>query len=293
MKPIRSEEFLTTSRPKEYLHQLRESDLVILILWKEISPALSEEIGEAERLGIPLLVFLKGSNEEKRSAKLSRILKRLEPNVQFASFTQRSDFEKHIQDSVKNEIMRLFFSAPKTFDTIRNIYEYAAKIISKTQSELYTVERSSTLLLGSHRVFQEHGRFQKILDDWMQKYLLSRKSKGRFYSLYSIEQTKKELNKIRENGKGNVVDQIKDNLRQYYELQRRTNRRFRIHSVKGEVNPFIAGDNEFGVWFMIGKAQLGISFENREVANKWKNEIERLTQEQKSLNCMLEELELQ
>jgi len=29
VKPVRSEEFLATYRPKEYLHQLRESDLVI------------------------------------------------------------------------------------------------------------------------------------------------------------------------------------------------------------------------------------------------------------------------
>ena len=292
VKPVRSEEFLATYRSKEYLHQLKESDLVILILWKGISTPVKEEIEEAERLGKPLLAFVKRADRKERSDQLTSLLERLKMHVQYAPFEKMRDFERYVQNSVKDEITRLFFGAPKTFDTIRSIYEYAAKIISKTQNELYTVERNSMLLLDSHRIFPEHERFHEILDDWMHKQLFPRGSKGRFYSLYSIKQTKEEIDEIRKSGKGNLLDQVEDKLRRYHELQKSTNRRFRIHSVRGKVNPFIVGDNEFGIWFMIGRAQLGISFENREVARKWKDEIEKLTQEQKSLNTMLEELGL-
>jgi len=263
-----------------------------LILWKEISTPLKEEIEEAERLGKPLLAFVKRADRKERSEQLTNLLERLKMHVQYVPFEKMRKFERYVQNSVKDEITRLFFSAPKTFDTIRSIYEYAARIVAKTQNELYTVERTSMLLLDSHRFFPEHKSFQQVLDDWMNKHLFSRGSKRRFYSLYSIEHTREKIDEMRKNGKDNSIDQVEDRLRKYYELQKSTNRRFRIHSVRGKVNPFIVGDDEFGVWFMIGRAHLGISFENREVARKWKDEIEKLTQEQKSLNTMLEELGL-
>lgn len=292
VEPVKSEEFLATYHPKEYLHQLRESDLVILILWKEISNFVKEEIDEARRLGKHILVFVKGTGKERRSKELIKTIENLKPRVHYARFKQMREFEGIVRESVKNEINSLFFSAPKPFDTVRNIYEYATKIISRTQSELYTVERTPLLLLGPHKNIPEQERIYKILKDWMDKQVLSRGSKGRFYSLYSVEKMKEKIDEMKKNGQSDLLDNVKRRLRNCWELQKRTKGRLKIHSLGGLVNPFIVGDDEFGLWFMLGKVQLGISLENKEISKKYKNEIEKLTQEQKSLNTMLEELGL-
>lgn len=290
-KPVRSEEFLATYRPEEYLHQLRDSDLVILILWKDVSKFVKEEIDEARRLGKHILVFVKDTDKEKRSKELTKILEKLKPRVRYARFEKVRELEKRVRESVQNEIKRLFFSAPKPFDTVRNIYEYAIKIISRTQSELYIVERTPLLILGPHKDTPEQERFYKVLRKWIDKHILSPGSEGRFYSLYGIEQMKEKIGEMKKNGQSDLLDNVKSRLRHYWKLQKRTKGRFKIHSVRGEVNPFIVGDDEFGLWFMIGKAQLGISLENGEITKKYKDEIEKLAQ-QKDLNTILEELSL-
>jgi hypothetical protein len=292
VEPIKSEEFFATCPPKEYLHQLRGSDLVILILWKGISTPVKEEIDEAKRLGKHVLTFVKDTGKERRSKELIKTIENLKSHVHYARFKKMREFEGIVRESVKNEINRLFFSAPKPFDTVRNIYEYATKIISRTQSELYTVERTPLLLLGPHKNVPEQERLYQVLEDWIDKQVLSRGSKGRLYSLYSVEQMKEKIGQMKKIGQSDLLDDVKRRLQNCWELQKRTKGRFKIHSLRGWVNPFIVGDDEFGLWFMIGKAQLGISLENKEISEKYKNEIEKLTQEQKSLNTMLEELGL-
>lgn len=263
-----------------------------MILWKNISKYVKEEIEEARKLGKHLLVFMKDTGKERRSKELIKLTEELKPHIRYARFKQMREFERIVRESVQNEINRLFFSAPKPFDTVKNIYEYATKIISRTQSELYTVERTPLLLLGLHINIPEQERFYKVLKDWMDKQVLSRGSKGRFYLLYSVEQTKEKIDEMKKKGQSDLLDNVKSRLRNFWELQKCTKGRFKIHSVRGWVNPLIIGDNEFGLWFMLGKTQLGISLENKEISKKYKNEIEKLTQEQKDLNTMLEELGL-
>lgn len=290
--PIRSEEFLATYRSKEYIRQLEESDIVVVILWKNISKYVKEEIEEARRLGKHLLVFVKDSGKERRSKELIKLIEKLKPYIRYARFKQMREFERIVRESVQNEITRLLFSAPKPFDTVKNIYEYATEIISRTHRELYTVERTPLLLLGLHKNIPEQERFYKVLKNWVDNHVLSRGSKGRFYSLYSVEQMKEKIDEMKKKRQSGLLDNVKSGLQNFWELQKHTKGRFKIHSVRGWVNPFIIGDNEFGLWFMVGKAQLGISLENKEICEKYKNEIEKLTQEQKDLNIMLKELGL-
>ena len=289
---VRSEDFLASPRREEYIHQLRESDFVVLILWKNMSEPVKKEIEEARRLGKHLLVFVKETGRERRSQELTKTIETLKPCVRYVRFNRMSEFEKEVHQSIRNEINRLFFSSPKTFSTVRSIYEYAIEIISRTQNELYTVEKSSLLLLGPHKATEEQHRYYKFLNDWIREHVVSAKSTTRFYSLYSMEQTREKLSEIMKRGQNNLLEAVRKRLQYYLELQRSTNGRFKLYPVKGRVNPFIVGDDEFGVWFAIGNSQLGVSFVNKKVSAKWKDEIERLTQEQKNLNTILKELGL-
>lgn len=289
---VRSEDFLASPRKEEYIHQLRESDFVVLILWKNISEPVKKEIEEARRLGKHLLVFVKEIGRERRSQELVKTIKKLKPCVRYVRFNRMSEFEKKVHESIRNEIGRLFFSAPKTFSTVRSIYEYAIEVISRTQNELYTVEKSSLLLLGPHKAAEEQHRYYTFLNDWIQKHIIPTRSNTRFYSLYGMQQTREKLNEIMKRGKSSLLEDVKNRLKYYWELQRNTNGRFKLYPVKGRVNPFIVGDDEFGIWFTMGNAQLGVSFVNKAVSAKWKDEIERLTQEQKNLNTILEKLGL-
>lgn len=286
---IRSEEFLASPRPEEYLHHLRESDFVILILSKKLSPFVKKEVKEAERLGKHLLVFIRGVGKKRRSKELKRLIEELKTRVRYVRYDNMREFEDKVRRSIINEINRLFLSAPKSFGTIRSMYEYAIEIISKAQRELYTVEKHPILLLHPHKKAPEHEKYYKVLDSWMKKYILKSES-SRFYSLYSLDQTREIIDRMRRSGIS--IKGIRDRLKYYWKLQSSTHGRFKLYPIKGRVNPFIVGDDEFGIWFSIGKAQLGISFVSKEVSFRWKDEIERLTQEQKDLNTVMTELGL-
>lgn len=284
---IRSEEFLASPRPDEYIYHLRKSDFVVLILGKKFSPFVKKEIDEANRLGKHLLVFVKDVGKKRRNKELKRLIEELKTRVRYVRYDNMREFEDKVRRSITNEINRLFLSAPKSFGTIRSMYEYATEIISKTQRELYTVEKHPILLFGLHKKTPEHEKYYKVLDSWVKKYIMKGRT-SRFYSIYSLDQTREIIDRMRRSGIS--IKRIKDKLKYYWELQSSTHGRFKLYPIKGRVNPFIVGDDEFGVWFSIGKAQLGISFVNKEVSSRLKDEIERLTQEQKDLNTLIAEL---
>ncbi|MEW6557496.1 MAG: hypothetical protein AB1349_09095, partial [Elusimicrobiota bacterium] len=141
-----------------------------------------------------------------------------------------------------------------------NIYQDAIEIIKKSNSRLFIIERSASLLLGARKNSIEK-KYLNLIEEYL--YKLHDKSDKKFIYLYNYVTTKKEMfdRKI-------PFEKITANFAILKNIKERCTERFIIKSFKEYGNPLIIGDREFSMWLTNPAGNfLCLSIENKRYTN--------------------------
>lgn len=284
--------------------EIREADLIVLLLWKKLSPEVEKDYQiavENRKSFIVCVKMLKGS--ETREDNLIRFLHRIKEENQsdfsgskiqaYQDFRSLAELEKTLVDAITKEIHRQLKHSVITAGTRQEMYVLGARIASAARQRLYIVQKSAILLLGARdysvpqnqKVWYEM-EYLKAVNNWIDT-TVSDTSRRCVY-LYDAEGTKKEIESY------NLQQAVSANIKRYKELEQASGYRFQIASItaKHPPGPMTVGDDWYAFWVMGAHDAVTISFTHNMVCNEVIKVLNPLINSDATLESQLAELNL-
>lgn len=279
--PIRSEKFIAANEIDLHLKELIKSDIVVSILNKTISQVVIDEIDEALKKGKPLLVFIR--KDKNMTPELKKTIECLKQKLRIRNFKNLNEFKQILKESIIENIKDYQISPCKSFTNFTKMYSYSINIMENAKRFLYIVQRTPSILFGPKEGHAEDNRFFSKLNNWIDtkiKFNTPVVNSPKLTYIYSIEHTKSELDNYKRHNMMQKIQSFQKNLLITKDFEKQSNYSFRLFSASlfkdGFTNPFIIGDSEFGIWFMVGKSDFGLSIKDSEMAKTWVTEIDEM-----------------
>ena len=246
MVPVRVETttWLATPLSHEYLHQIRQCQLVVLVLAPvdtSIAGAnyyqyVKAEIYLAFAEGKKVLLFVRIG---KTSAQQDEFLQSVQPRVFACHFTNAIDLLRLTKLSILHELVRQYSSEPFLFTGRRQFYEFITTLIQKTQTRLIISTLTPIFLLGPRKnLYYEQLLYDRILDVVRRS---SQPGGPEIVLLYNRGQTENEL-KYRSDGYNS--DRFIDYCQR---LQPFVSERCAVAAGPEETIPYVVVDNNFAI----------------------------------------------
>ena len=173
----------------------------------------------------------------------------------FRRFRRLSDLKSALRQSLINEIGK-FYEVPRVTLTRRELYDLGTDIVANAQKRLYIVQRTPSLFLGSRpylvadeEKFAYEKSFLTEIKDWIMGAENDPKRKKELLYLFSLESTRKELEKT---SNLDFNAEVAKQIAYYKEIERKSGSRLRFVPIKTESpGPMTVGDNRFAIWIMV------------------------------------------
>lgn len=269
-----------------FLDEVSSCDVFVLLLWKDLRPAVLAEYRKAVERNKPILIFLKTClYGESKSRALSDFLNQFDQSTArqgvrlscWRDFRTLKQLRAVFSESLMAEVSK-YFREPSSTMSREELYDMGTTIISLAQKRLFIYQVTPTLFLGpktrnesvldeppSYRSYEK--KFLSTLEDWIEKH--KDLEDVEFAYLYNKEQTKAEVkNLISSAGGERARIELKERVIKYRSIETKSDYRFRFTPLDTPVSgPFTIGDNHFAIWVMGGEAAIAFSQENNKIAD--------------------------
>lgn len=139
--------------PDEYLHQVRKSQLVVLLLAPVDTLAVGvdyykyvqAEVDLAFAEGKKVLLFVRAGRQSEAQ---DRFLTSVKHKVFLRYFADTSELSRLVRLSILNELVRRYASEPFLFKNRKDFYEFAATFVRAARVRLVVSQLTPTVLLG-------------------------------------------------------------------------------------------------------------------------------------------------
>ncbi|MBM3474144.1 MAG: hypothetical protein FJX75_12815 [Armatimonadetes bacterium] len=275
MMPIRSEtEFwIATTDPKEYLTQVQQSHVVLLIV--EAQPSLKPgedergyyeyvrgEIEAALREGKAVLMFIREAASGASSSRLDGIVRDMEAYVFPRRFRNCAELRDVIVAGLLSELARRYVEEPDVIVSRRNLYSSAAALVGKTNRRIYLSQETPSLLFGPRRDQREERHFYEECMKWVQAAQDGDRERE-FVLLFNMEDVRRE---VRDNlyAYDHGPDQMREHLG---ELKGWVGECLQIVPLEQPVMRFAVCDQVASLWLRIGHHVFGIADRQQSTCN--------------------------
>ena len=265
MEPVMFEQLPAINKNLEsaYLDEIKDSNIFVAILWKDLSEAVEKECNTAIELGIPTLLLVKTiTHHESRTEGLEKFLRgniesELNRGFQYVPFRKKFrtllELKKELKEGLMNLVSTRFTEPALTSTSIENTWKIALNIIKNAKRRLLLFVGIPQMLLPLRPYDSEQKNyleedFLKTLNEWID--LLKQDERRRFLYLYSEEHAKEEISKH------NLQDIFEKNLKKYKNIENQTKGRFEISSIQEFPGQILVGDNTFGIQFRAPKEKV-------------------------------------
>lgn len=302
-EPLVFEGFPAMSKTLEdaYIDEVKACDIFVLILWKNLRPAVEREYAEAVRGNKSVLIFVKMLKEgEERDSRLQVFLGDLKRKSESSPEAARIRFYKHyralaeleegLRDSIVGEVNRKLARTMITTHSRQEMYELGTSIILAARKRLYIAQQTPSLFFGPRDYFASDAEkvsyelhFYNALQQWIEG-AFEDKERECIY-LYNAQSTKIEVERYQ------LQDRVKDNILMLMQKQGRSGHRVRISSAPTRFSgPIAVGDNWFAIWVMGDENAVSISYVSEQVADALAVIFRQLGSKITTANNLLEEL---
>lgn len=286
-----------SSSPDWAMKEIDDSDMFILIIWKEYSEkVIKKEFGRAKTRGIPILIFIKeirGDWEEKRDPRLQKFIDSISL-LSWKTFRKMSEFRSILKHAVMAELEDRL-KTPFLSHSHKDLYELGEDIASSANTRVFLLARSLILITGPRPYISDIKTEYETLhyDGLMSIVEKAKEGKIKFSCSYLVQKTVDELTNSK------VKEFAKERLLQLFNDSSMTNPQslFTLASPPPEWDSFftfIVGDDRFAIWFKDPantEIYSCISSKDRTIATALIHIFESQCK-QKPLNILLKELQL-
>jgi hypothetical protein len=243
-----------------YLDSIKDSNLFILILWKDLTEAVEKEYRIAVENHLPILLFVKTpTHRETRTPRLTNLIDASSKLNGAQSLPFRKNFRSlaELENEIKEGIMQLLsdrFTEPVVSTTnIETICQINQKMVQNAAERLLIIAKTPILILGPKPYHSVHKnkvaeQFFHALTAWIESLKVDPNKQMLYY--YSAKDTFEE---IKENG----LEQIATaNLENYKRIEEESGGRFQICSIHEFPGRIMVSDNSFGIQFRVPKEKV-------------------------------------
>lgn len=258
MEPVMFEQLPAMDKNLEnaYLDEIKNSNIFVAILWKDLTEAVEKEFNTAIELGVPVLLLVKMiTYREARTQKLERFLSgntqtELNQGFQYVPFRKKfrtlRELERELKEGLMNLVSSRFTEPALTSTSIETTWKIAINVTKNAKRRLLIVVKTPQILLGLRPYGSEQKNyleeaFFKAVEAWID--LLKKDEHRRFLYLYSLEHAKEEISRH------NLQNVFEENLEKYKKIENETKGRFEIGSMQEFPGQILVGDNTFGIQF--------------------------------------------
>lgn len=258
------EKSLSGTALKAYLRELRESNIMILILAEKVSDFVDEEISTARECGIPILPFFK-LIKRRDKYELSNVAKKFREKYSMgfsAEFKNLLELRDKLTKGLSNIIGARFESTTGLCGWSPSVYREAKNLITDSHWRLLLIENTSSLILGPRIGHTDELRFIEAMRKKIESIAAS-PSTFNFYYLFSANETLKDL--------GKEVYQKKDEGKAYFLKiveKYKDDNRIKISCVPESINSSMVGDYSYGISVNIGDRLYTFGFDQHKIANE-------------------------
>ena len=269
---------LSASASEAYIDGVRDCDIFILLVWKDITDPVIKEYREARNLNKPILAFCKYINQkEARSAALEAFMKKAfdaNRGVVYENYRKMQELRDAINHAVSAELVSIY-KEPLLTQSVEEMYELGSDIIINAKRRLAIFQKTPTLLLGARdyisnmKVAYEE-EYHNLLKNWIDK---NKKNVGKdssieFLYVFSIAKTIAEMHKHKLFQDGSFMNEMKTRIRRYSQIEKSSGNRFRFVPYPSEISgPLIVGDLRYAIWFIGGQQPIAISQRNEKISD--------------------------
>ncbi|MCX6032027.1 MAG: DUF4062 domain-containing protein [Chloroflexi bacterium] len=279
-EPLVFEGFPAMSKSLEdaYVDEVRACDVFVLILWKDLRPAVEREYMEAMRGNKSILIFVKMLKEgEQRSDRLQAFLGNLKDKSETASdaglvrfykhYRSLADLEESLRDGIVGEVNRKLARMMITTSTRQDMYELGVSITLAARKRLYVAQQTPSLLFGprdylmpeTEKVSYELA-FYRALRQWVAAAVDDKDREC--ICLYNAQSSKIEAEKHQ------LQDRVKVNMNALKRQENQSGHRVRFSSTLTRFSgPIAVGDNWFAIWVMGDENAVAISSVSEQVSD--------------------------
>jgi len=266
MNPILSQShyWVATSDEKEYIRQVQQAHIVILLL--EANPEIAEaedqqmyyryvreEIDVALAKGRTVLMFIRQRKWEPYPEQLDDIIKRMESYVFPRTFHDCVELRTVITSALLSELFDTYVEEPEVIESAHNLYLSAADLIAKAKQRVFLSQATPSLLFGPRTGSRDERLFWEACSAWMKSAATSREKE--FVLLFNVEDVRREaLTGLRKYDLAIVQQNISD-------LRKCMGEAVRIVPLNQPVLRFAVFDHKVSLWLRIGQRVFGIAAE--------------------------------
>jgi len=286
-----------------YIDEVKACDVFVLILWKNLRPAVELEYAEAVRGNKSILIFVKMLKEgEERSSKLQEFLGNLKGNDEYILEASLIRFYKHyrslaeleeaLRDGVVGEVNRKLARTMITTTSGQEMYELGTSIALAARKRLYIAQQTPSLFFGPRDYFvPDANKIPYELDgynalmQWIEK-AIHDKERECIY-LYNAQSTTIEAERHQ------LQDRVRDNLLTLKQKESQSGHRVRITSAPTRFSgPIGVGDNWFAIWVVGNENAVSISYVSEQVADALAGIFRQLASKITTAEDLLKELDI-
>lgn len=295
LEPVMFEGLPAMSKACEdaYIDEVKNCDILVLILWKTLRPAVKREFNEALSNNRRILIFVKTLHPgEECDADLLEFLQGIElsdgpdrresaPYIPFyVHYDTLEGLKKRMKEGIIAEISRMLAREPMTTHTRQEMYELGTLIARSAKRRLFLFERTPCLLFGPREVYFEE-EYHDALQEWIR--LVNQDLTREFLYLFDLQATKEELTRHPENR-----SRVKDAIATLKKTERDTSARFQLTmpSSPNYSGPLALGDDWLAFWLIGQEDAVCISLVNE----KFSGALSRIFHQMGSKRVTEEEL---
>ncbi|MCW4029735.1 MAG: DUF4062 domain-containing protein [Candidatus Bathyarchaeota archaeon] len=160
MEPVMFEQLPAMDKNLEsaYLDEIKNSNIFVAILWKDLTEAVEKEFNTAIELGVPVLLLVKTiTYREARTQKLESFLSgntqiELNQGIQYVPFRKKfrtlRELERELKEGLMNLVSSRFIEPALTSTSIETTWKTAINVIKNAKRRLLIVVKTPQMLLG-------------------------------------------------------------------------------------------------------------------------------------------------
>jgi hypothetical protein len=266
MNPIlsQSQYWVATSDDKEYVRQVQQAHIVVLLL--EANPDIGEpeeqrtyyryvreEIDVALEKGRTVLMFIHQRKWEPYPKQLDDIVKRMEAYVFPRTFHDCVELRAVVSSALLSELFDTYVEEPEVIESAHNLYLSAADLMGKAKQRVFLSQATPSLLFGPRTGCRDERLFWEACSKWMKS--AAKSSEKEFVLLFNVEDVRREvLSSLRKYDIAIVRQNISD-------LRESMGESVRIVPLDQPVLRFAVFDHKASLWLRIGERVFGIAAE--------------------------------
>ncbi|MCL0065432.1 DUF4062 domain-containing protein [Dehalococcoidia bacterium] len=275
LEPVMFEGLQAMSKACEdaYIDEVKNCDILVLILWKTLRSAVKREFDEALSNNRPILIFVKTLHPgEECDPYLLEFLQGIEPidgpdrresapYIPFyVHYNTLEELKKRIKEGIITEISRMLAREPMTTHTRQGMYELGTRIVRSAKRRLFLFELTPCLLFGPRKVHWEQ-EYYDALQEWIR--LVEQSSARQFLYFFDLQSTREELTRHPENR-----SRVKDAIATLKKTERDTTARFQLTmpSSPNYSGPMGLGDDWLAFWLVGQDDAVAISLVNAKLS---------------------------